>query len=433
MQYTPHTQREEERENTLSEMVGLMNIFFFKSSAHYVVINWCVNENASTLWHSMRLHKTTSIFMPFSLSALLTHTWFAFDRRTFISLPAMSVIYIEWRRLTICRIIHFNAFECFEKRKNMCVRLIGLDFCVRYMLYRCEYIANTFIQRFKYAYENSFENKVVWIIYLFVVSDYTHHTVQSISVQWAQKKTYTYIRFIKEVPLTTLAIHIHSICSGFCKSFAAWQFHFVKLGFEYGITNYYKSKSIKICGWLAATGFIHLEYFWIAYCIEKVQLYQIGRKIKLNWKLKRFSYSFGCKNKTVRFFVESLGLTAWLCEPYAVRKHNLIRIIYACKVLLSHNLSSNMVICCVVAMSLWFVFRLWRHIVLQVFFLLAPYKLLGLMTKIFNGNFHGALQKFLEIIEQLINRCFVTDLNEFINLELQLSWYWIIDFQKKSI
>lgn len=97
------------------------------------------------------------------------------------------------------------------------------------------------------AYENSFENKVVWIIYLFVVSDYTHHTVQSISVQWTTKKTNTYIRFIKEIPLTTLAIHVHSICSGFRKSFAAWQFHFVKLGFEYGITNY-KSKPIKIFG-----------------------------------------------------------------------------------------------------------------------------------------------------------------------------------------
>lgn len=136
------------------------------------------------------------------------------------------------------------------------------------------------------------------------------------------------------------------------------------------------------------------KIFWIAYCIEKVQLYQIGRKIKLNWKLKRFSYSFGCKNKTVRFVVESLGLTAWLCEPYAVRKHNLIRIIYACKVLLSYNLSSNMVICCVVAMSCGLVFG--SDVILYFrFFFLASYKLPRLITKIFNGNFHGAWQKIL--------------------------------------
>lgn len=153
------------------------------------MINWCVNENASTLWHSMRLHKTTSIFMPFSLSALLTHTWFAFDRRTFISLPAMSVIYIEWRRLTICRIIHFNAFECFEKRKNMCVRLIGLDWIFVYgICYIDVNTLQTLSSNDSNAYENSFENKVVWIIYLFVVSDYTHHTVQSISVHWTTKK-----------------------------------------------------------------------------------------------------------------------------------------------------------------------------------------------------------------------------------------------------
>lgn len=48
--------------------------FFFKSSARYVVINWCVNEYASTLWHSMRLHKTTLIFMPFFLQSRIHYT-----------------------------------------------------------------------------------------------------------------------------------------------------------------------------------------------------------------------------------------------------------------------------------------------------------------------------------------------------------------------
>lgn len=172
------------------------------------------------------------------------------------------------------------------------------------------------------------------------------------------------------------------------------------------------------------------KIFWIAYCIEKVQLYQIGRKIKLNWKLKRFSYSFGCKNKTVRFVVESLGLTAWLCEPYAVRKHNLIRIIYACKVLLSYNLSSNMVICCVVAMSCGLVFG--SDVIFYFRFFFLPHtNCQDWLPKYSTAIFMVPGKKFLEIIEQLINRSFVADSNEFINLELQLSWYWIIDFQKK--
>lgn len=94
---------------------GWVDDFFFKSSARYVVINWCVNEYAPILWHSMRLLKTALIFMPSFLATPSIYDGLL-SIGAFISLPTMSVIYIEWRRLTICRIIHFNV-EYFESER----------------------------------------------------------------------------------------------------------------------------------------------------------------------------------------------------------------------------------------------------------------------------------------------------------------------------